>query len=313
MAGDLDLVISEFLDEDALGEIPDHVNYHYDPQLVHRRDELCALIGLARALVVRGYVQVDAALLDAGPKLKVIGRLGVGLDNFDLPLCAQRGVEVITARGMNAVSVGEYAVTTAMMLLRGAYRANQDMMAGQWPRSALIGHEIAGRQFGIIGYGSTGQAAGRVAAGLGMQVAACDPYLDGDDAAWQRAEAMDFAGVLKTSDIVSLHVPLTGETRHMINDGALGLMKPGAALINAARGGVVDEVALARALVNGTIAGAAVDVHEAEPLEAERAALYQGLGNIILTPHIAGITVEANRRTSIYTVQSVVKRLLALS
>lgn len=305
-----DIVICEFLDAAALEQIPGDVTLLYDPTLLERPDELRREITNARALVVRSYVEVTGELLDAGPQLEVVGRIGVGLNNVDLDACAARNIKVVSAPGSNAFSVGEYAVTAAMMLLRsGAFQGNAEVLAGSWPRGRMIGAEVSGKRFGVIGYGNTGRASAMRAAALGMAVMACDPYVPDDDPAWQSVERADLSGVLRVCDIVSAHVPLTDETCYMIDAGALQSMKQGAVLINAARGGVVDEAALAAAMRSGHIAGAALDVFETEPFEAGDAGKFDGIDNIILTPHIAGVTHESNKRTSFDVIRNLVEAL----
>lgn len=305
-----DVVICEFLDAAALEQIPGDVTLLYDPTLLERPDELRRELAVARALVVRSYVEVTGDLLDAGPQLEVVGRIGVGLNNVDLDACAARNIKVVSAPGSNAISVGEYAVTAAMLLLRaGAFQGNIEVLAGNWPRGRMIGAEVSGKRFGVIGYGNTGRASTVRAAALGMDVIACDPYVPDDDPAWQSVERADLGGVLRACDIVSLHVPLTDETRYMIDAGALQAMKQGTVLINAARGGVVDEAALAAAMRSSHIAGAALDVFETEPFEAGDAGKFDGIDNIILTPHIAGVTHESNRRTSFDVIRNLVEAL----
>ena len=305
-----DIVICEFLDAAALQQIPGDMTRLYDPTLLERPDELRGELATARALVVRSYVEVTGDLLDAGPHLEVVGRIGVGLNNVDLEACAARGITVVNAPGSNAISVGEYAVTAAIMLLRaGAFQGNAAVLDGSWPRGRMIGAEVSGKQFGVIGYGNTGRASATRAAALGMSVIACDPYVPDDDPAWQAVERADLDGVLRACDIVSLHVPLTDETHYIIDAGALKTMRQGAVLINAARGGVVDEAALADAMRAGHIAGAALDVFETEPFEAGDAGKFDGIDNIILTPHIAGVTHEANRRTSFDVIANLVEAL----
>ena len=304
-----DIVICEFLDDAALADIPGTYSYVYDPALIERPDELASLLVDARALVVRSYIDVTAALLDTGPKLKVVGRIGVGLNNIDLEACAARGIAVVNAPGENAKSVGEYAVTAALMLLRGAFQANAAVLAGSWPRTEMMGLELCGKSYGVVGYGNTGRASADCALALGMSVLACDPYVPADDPAWRRVERADFATLMQSVDAVSLHVPLTDETRYMVDAAAMADMKPGSVLINAARGGVVDETALVAMLKSGHLAGAALDVFENEPFEASEAGKFEGIGNLILTPHIAGVTHEANRRTSFTVIRNVLAAL----
>jgi len=300
-----DIVICELIDEASLAQIGPRWTYNYQPDLISRPDDLMASIHKAQALVVRSYAQVTPKLLNAGPKLKAIGRIGVGLDNIDLEACAARGIVVCSAPGENARSVGEYALTVAMMLIRNAYQAKSSIMAGEWPRTVSIGRELSGLTMGIIGLGATGQANADRARDLGMSVIASDPYLAVDHPAWAEVERTDLAGVLARADVLSLHVPLTDETRYIIDGDALLQMKPKSVVINAARGGVVDESALVGALKSGHLAGAALDVFEVEPLTAERAQMFENLSNLILTAHIAGVTEDSNSRVSDVCIRNV--------
>ncbi|HQT64532.1 MAG: 3-phosphoglycerate dehydrogenase [Acidocella sp. 20-57-95] len=293
-----DIVIAEFMDETSVHQLQAKTPVLYAPDLVDRPDDLRAALGAARALIVRNRTQVRAALLEAGPKLQLIGRLGVGLDNIDLEACAARNIAVYPATGANDAAVAEYVVCTAMMLLRGAYRESAAVAAGSWPRERLIGLEIAGKRAGLVGFGGTARQAATRLAALGMTICAADPFLPASHPAWQTAARLGLNELFVTCDVISLHVPLSTETRHLVNRDTLALMKPSAVLINAARGGVVDEAALADALRAGKIAGAALDVFEREPLDAAHGALLEGIKQLLLTPHIAGVTAESNVRVS---------------
>jgi (S)-sulfolactate dehydrogenase len=292
------IVISEFMDDAAVAAMSDRHDTLYEADLVDRRADLEAALASAEVLVVRNRTRVDAALLSAGPALKAVGRLGVGLDNIDLDACATRGIVVWPATGANDLAVAEYVITSAMALLRGAYAASDQVAAGDWPRQRLIGGETAGRVMGLLGFGAIARQVATRAAALGMEVIAHDPHLSEEDPAWSQAGRVTFEELLARSDALSLHVPLTPATRHIIDAPALARMPARAVLINAARGGVVDEDALAAALSSGRLAGAALDVFETEPLTAAAGAKFAGLGNLILTPHIAGVTSESNVRVS---------------
>ncbi|MEC9267028.1 MAG: hydroxyacid dehydrogenase [Pseudomonadota bacterium] len=299
------IVISEFMDEAAVDDLRRDFDVVYDPGLVDRPDDLCnALIG-ADALIVRNRTQVRGAVLNAAETVRVIGRLGVGLDNIDLDGCAARGIEVRPATGANDLAVAEYAVAAAMSLLRGAYDARQAMIAGEWPRTRLMGRESAGKRFGLVGFGAIARETARLARGLGFSLAAHDPFVPADAPEWEGVDNLSLADLAGGCDVVSLHVPLTDGTRHLVDAAFLSGMKPGAVLINAARGGVVDEAALADALRAGRLGGAALDVFETEPLTAAAAAKFDGLPNLILTPHIAGVTAESNVRVSSATARAV--------
>ncbi|CAN1537968.1 SerA Phosphoglycerate dehydrogenase and related dehydrogenases [Rhabdaerophilaceae bacterium] len=292
------VIITEFMDDAAVARIAAKHDTLYDPKLVDDLARLSLLLPDARALIVRNRTQVRGALLQAGTKLEVVGRLGVGLDNIDVAACAEHGIAVIPATGANDLSVAEWVLASAMILLRGAYRANVEMIAGAWPRNRLMGRELSGRVMGLVGFGSIAREVAKRARALGMDVIAHDPFVADSDAAWSLARPHGLEPLLRESDVISLHVPLTDETRNMIDALRLGRMRPDAIILNAARGGVIDEPALADALRAGRLAGAALDVFEEEPLSATRGAVFAGCPNLILTPHIAGVTVESNVRVS---------------
>jgi (S)-sulfolactate dehydrogenase len=306
-----DIVITEFLEPAAIDVLKKDFRVHWDRELWNKRGELEKLVRDLPGLIVRNRTPVDKALLDLAPKLKVVGRLGVGLDNIDVAECERRGIEVCSARGANATSVSEYAIAMAMTLLRGrAYRDTQRLVAGEWPREELgRGVELAGKTFGIIGLGSIGSTSARKARALEMRVIASDPYLADSNENWNLAQKVALEELLASSDVVSIHCPLSPDTRGMIGATQLARMKKGAILINSARGGIVDEPACAEALRSGHLGGAALDVFDYEPIKPETGKLFAGLGNVILTPHISGVTVEANHRVSFMTVESVARVL----
>lgn len=308
-----DIVITEFMDEEAVREGFTGFDVLYDPKLVDRPTDLATAVARARALVVRNRTQVRGPLLTAAKRLQVVGRLGVGLDNIDTEACEARGIAVQPASGANDVSVAEYVIAAAMILLRRASFATGDVIAGEWPRARLMGREISGKRLGLIGYGSIARETARRAAALDMKVMAHDPHVPANHPSWSqpygRILQVGFDELIATSDVLSLHVPLTSETDHLIDADALALAKPDAIVINAARGGVVDEQALADALKSGRLGGVALDVFEEEPLSAERAAIFEGCQNLLLTPHIAGVTVESNIRVSWVTVENVLRHL----
>ena len=303
------ILITEFMDESEVARLSAAHPTTYAPDLADRQADIPALMAGVRALVVRNRTKVTAALIAAAPDLRVVGRLGVGLDNIDLDACRGAGIEVIPATGANTLSVAEYVVTNALVLLRNAYQARDAMEAGAWPRTQCSGREVAGRKLGLVGFGAIARETARLAKALGMEVCAFDPIVSPDDPAWAGIERLSFDEVLAGSDVISLHVPLTPQTHHMINATRLSQMRDGAVLINAARGGVVDEAALASALREGHLGGAALDVFETEPLSAEAAQIFRGIGNLILTPHIAGVTDDSNTRVSKMIADLVLDRL----
>ncbi|MEM5430090.1 hydroxyacid dehydrogenase [Cupriavidus oxalaticus] len=300
------ICISEFMDDAAVQALRAGFDLRYEPGWVDRRAELLDALPGAQALIVRNRTQVDAALLAGAPSLRVVGRLGVGLDNIDVDACRERGIRVIPAAGANARSVAEYVITTAALLLRGAYGSSAQVATGQWPRARLSeGREALGKTLGLVGFGDIGRQAAALAQAFGMQVAAYDPMLAADDPVWARTgvRSVPLDTLLAQSDAVSLHVPLVAATRHLLDARRIAGMKRGAVLINTARGGVVDEAALAQALRDGHLGGAALDVFEHEPLPA--GSVLADVPNLILTPHIGGVTQEANARVSMMIAQQV--------
>ncbi len=304
------IVVTEFIDERALPRLRAAHELLYDPTLVDDAPRLLAEAADADAIVVRNRTQVRGALLDALTRVRVVGRLGVGLDNIDVAACERRGVKVIPASGANALSVAEYVVGTAMLLLRGAYASTPAVAAGQWPRNALSnGREVGGKTLGLVGFGSIGQLTGRLARALGMGVVAFDAMMDDDHPAFAEvgARRVGLGELVAEADVVSLHVPLVDGTKGLFGAERIAAMKPGAVLINTSRGGIVDEPALAAALRAGHLGGAALDVFEQEPLPA--APRFEGCPNLLLTPHVAGVTAEANERVSFLIADKVLEAL----
>ncbi|MFK8034648.1 MAG: hydroxyacid dehydrogenase [Hyphomicrobiales bacterium] len=304
-----DIIVSEFMDEAALVAARHKFDVLYAPDLVDNPDALLKAVSGAKALIVRNRTQVRGALLEAGTDLQVIGRLGVGLDNIDVPACEARNIKVCPATGANDLSVAEYVITSAMLLLRTAYRSTPEVVAGGWPRGNLMGREISGKTLGLIGFGAIAWETAKRATNLGMDIVGYDPFLKADDPRWAGAKKVEIDELLAVSDVVSLHVPLTNETTNLLNAKAIRSMKSDAILINAARGGVVDENALADAMREGHLGGAALDVFENEPVSSESGSRFEGIPNIVLTPHIAGVTQESNVRVSEVTVANVLSVL----
>ena len=306
------IVISEFMDQRAVALLAARFDIHYDESLVEREAELRQSLASADALIVRNRTRVTAALIDAAPRLYVVGRLGVGLDNIDVSACTAHGVTVIPATGANAQAVAEYVIAMAMILLRGAYASTFAVANGEWPRSALSdGRELFGKTLGLIGFGSIGRVTGRLARLFGMRVVGFDANLPVTSSVWAEEETSGrpLDQLLAEADVVSLHVPLTPETRSLIDVTNLAKMKPDAILINTARGGIVDEAAVANALRAGKLGGAALDVFDQEPLRAGSPLAH--CPRLLLTPHIAGVTRESNVRVSMLIAEKVAAALSA--
>ena len=300
-----EIVISEFMDMEAINYLKKDFDVLYDPNLVDDNELLIRNIKDAKALIVRNRTQVFGELLNSASMLSCIGRLGVGLDNIDLVECEKRDIKVFPAIGANNRSVAEYVITSAMILLRRAYFSKSEMINGFWPRPECSGREINGKVLGLIGFGQIARETAKLAIDLGLKVIAYDPFLQFESNVWVNVEKLDLDSVLKRSDIVSLHIPLNEQTKHLISGTRLKLMQSSGILINAARGGVVDENALVEALLKGELAGAAIDVFESEPLSDTNASKFKNIDNLLITPHIAGLTSESNTRVSFLTAQTV--------
>jgi len=304
------ILITEFIDEAAVVELKRDFDVHYDPTLVDRPEELISRAAGVDALIVRNRTLVRGALLEALGSVRVIGRLGVGLDNIDVEAAQARGIRVIPATDANARSVAEYVIATSFILLRRAYLASASVAAGKWPLTALSdGRELGGKTLGLVGFGSIGRLTAQLAQALGLTVIAHDPGIAVDDPVWGATAVAPrtLDALLAEADILSLHLPLLPSTRSLIDAERLARFKPGAILINTARGGIVDEVALAAALKAGRIAGAALDVFDEEPLAA--ISPLADAPNLILTPHIAGVSRESNQRVSALIAAEVAKAL----
>ena len=292
------ILITEFMDESAVDLLKRKYNVYYDCSLVEDSNSLVKLINTMKALIVRNKTLVTKELIENAPNLTCVGRLGVGLDNIDLNACEEQNITVYPALGANSHSVAEYVICASMLLLRKAYFKKNEMIAGNWPRQESSGSEVYGKTLGLIGFGDIAQKTRDLALGLGMKTVAYDPYLDKDSNVWKETKNLDLDNLLSISDIISLHIPLSKETKNLIDEKKLRLIKNSSVIINAARGGVIDENQLAKLLKENKIGGAALDVFNEEPVNKECAKKFEGISNLILTPHIGGVTKESNERVS---------------
>jgi len=304
----MDLLLPEDIRDPAIEALAARFEVVSEPTLHQHRARLLSRARETRALMVRNATLVDAELLAAAPRLRVVGRIGVGLDNLDLPALSERGVVVCWPPEENAVSVAEHVFALLLSLARKVPAGDQSVRAGEWDRPAHIGFELFGKTLSILGMGRIGMRVALRARAFGMRVLGYDPYLTAQSPAITEsgAELVSLAEALSRADVVSLHLPLTPETRRLLNAGALSQMKPTAVLLNTSRGGVVDEAALTAALREGRLAGAALDVRETEPPGDSP---LHALPNVVLTPHIASWTAESLHRV-ISTVAADVSRVL---
>lgn len=250
------------------------------------------------ALIVRSETKVTAKIIAAADSLKVIGRAGVGLDNVDVEAASKKGIVVMNAPAGNTISTAEHAFSLMMSLSRNIPQANQSVKQGKWDRKKFMGVELYGKTLGIVGLGRIGAAFAKRAQSFEMKVVAFDPFLSQEKAKALNIEPVDLDTLLKRADFITVHTPLTDETRHLINEAAFEKMKAGVRIINAARGGIIDEKALAKYIKSGKVAGAALDVYETEqkpPLDSP----VLNFENVVTTPHLGASTEEAQVNVSI--------------
>lgn len=306
------IVISEFMDEASVAALRTEFDVLYDKNLQQKPQELLAAMADCAALIVRNKTQVRGELLAAATSLRVVGRLGVGLDNIDVTACKARNIAVIPATGANSVSVAEYVLASLLMLARTCYHDSASVAQGTWPRERMVGGEIFGKTLGLVGFGGIAREVAVRAKACGMTLVGYDPFLNNDSPVWAEydVQPLTLEALLAQCHAVSLHIPLTDDTRMLFNAQRLRAMRPGAVLVNTARGGIVDEDALAAALEDGHLGGAALDVFAAEPLAAGTAIGKAALAGLcILTAHIGGVTQESNVRVSSVVAEKVAKAL----
>jgi D-3-phosphoglycerate dehydrogenase len=253
--------------------------------------EFASELKTAAGLIVRSATRVDAAMLEGAPDLRVVGRAGVGVDNIDVAAASERGVAVMNSPGGNTISAAELTMALMLAVARRVTEADRSIREGRWERSTLQGVELRGKTLGVIGAGRIGWEVAERCRAFGMRVIVYDPYLALERVDELHPLLVSLDRLIETSDIITLHVPLNAETRGMIGTEALSRMKKGAFVINVSRGGVVDEDALGRALTEGWIAGAGLDVYEHEPLSPDSPLLQAP--NLVLTPHLGASTKEA--------------------
>lgn len=273
-------------------------------------EELVKLIPDYDALMIRSGTKVTQAVIDAGAKLKIIGRAGVGVDNVDVPSATRRGILVVNSPEGNTIAAAEHAIAMMLALSRHIPDANQSIKVGNWDRKKFTGVEVYKKTLGVVGLGKIGSHVATIARAMGMRLLAYDPFLSAERAEQLGCQLVELDVVLREADYITLHLPKTPETAHMINAEVLKTMKPSARIINCARGGIINEEDLAEALKNGTIAGAAIDVYENEPLgESPLTSLGK---QIVMTPHLGASTAEAQVNVAIDVAEQIRDVLLGL-
>jgi len=299
------ILIAEPLAEAGVELLRAH--HEVDARDATTREELLAAVGDVDALVVRSATRVDAEVLEAGRNLKVVGRAGIGLDNVDVAAATRLGVMVVNAPQSNVISAAEHTVALILAQARNIPQAHVALREGRWERGRFQGAELYGKTLGIIGLGRVGALVAQRLSSFGMRLLAYDPYVSRDRAAQMGVELASLADVLARADVVTVHLPKTPDTTGLIGETELAAMKPGARLVNTARGGIVDEAALAKAVGDGQLAGAALDVFAEEP--TTHSPLFE-LEGVVVTPHLGASTTEAQDKAGIAIAEQL---LLALA
>ncbi len=287
------ILITDELSPQALEQLATAEDVTFDTVYRPSPEKLLEIIPNYDGLIIRSSVKVDAELLANASQLKVIGRGGVGLDNVDIDAASLQGIVVLNTPGANTMATAEHTMAMLLALCRHIPQADQSIRGKQWTRGKFMGVQLYRKTLGIVGLGRIGSQVAQRARSFGMEVIAYDPYINDELARELRVSLVDFDELISRADFITLNVALTPETKHLINAGSIARMKPDVRLVNCARGGLVDETALVEALRTGRIAGAALDVYAYEPLSPESP--LRDLSNVILTPHIAAGTIEAQR------------------
>ena len=274
-------------------------------------DELKSIVGEYDALMIRSGTQVTADIIEAAPRLKIIGRAGVGVDNVDVPMATKNGVLVVNSPEGNTIAAAEHALAMMLALSRHIPAAHSSTASGGWNRKAYVGNELYKKSLGVVGLGKIGSHVARVAQAMGMEVLAYDPFISSERAQQLRVRLRPLDALFKEADYISLHLPRTPDTENLVNAELIATMKPNARLVNCARGGIINEADLAAALNNGVIAGAALDVYSNEPLEAD-SPLRGDCERLILTPHLGASTEEAQANVAIDVAEQIRDVLLGL-
>jgi D-3-phosphoglycerate dehydrogenase len=291
------VLVSDSLGQGGMDILRKEKNIQVDEKVGLKPDELKKIIGEYDAILVRSATKVTAEIIEAGKKLRVIGRAGVGVDNVDLEAATKRGIIVMNTPEGNTISTAELSFSMLMAVARNIPQADAHVKKGEWKRNKFQGSELNGKTLGIVGFGRIGREVAKRAAAFNMKVMVFDPFISKEAVKEWPVEFVDVPTLLKNSDFVTFHTPLTAETKNLLNKETFKLCKKGMRIVNCARGGIVDETALAEAIQNGQIAGAAFDVFVSEPPPADHPLLK--LPQFICTPHLGAVTEEAQENVAV--------------
>lgn len=303
------ILISDNISEKGIEILKEEKTFEVDVKTKQKKEDLIAIIPEYDALIVRSQTKVVKEIIDAAKKLKVIGRAGEGVDNIDLQAATEKGIIVMNTPGGNTISAAEHTLSLILSLARNIPSACVSLKSGCWEREKFQGIELFGKTIGIIGLGKIGQEVAKRCSAFGMKIIGYDPFISKDVAEKMQVELVDFDELIKRSDFITIHTPLSKETRYLIGEKEISKMKPTARIINCARGGIIDENALYLALKNKRIHSAALDVFETEPLKESP---LMELDNIILTPHLGATTQEAQEKVGVEIAKQVKDALLGI-
>jgi D-3-phosphoglycerate dehydrogenase len=302
------VLVSDKLSKTAVQIFKDRgVDVDYQPDLGKDKEKLLAIIGDYDGLAIRSATKVSDKLLTAARRLRVIGRAGIGVDNVDVPAASQRGIIVMNTPFGNSITTAEHAIALMFAVARQLPAADASTQAGKWEKNRFMGVEITAKTLGVIGCGNIGSIVADRAIGLKMKVIAYDPFLSEERAVQLGVDKVDLDELFRRSDFITLHTPLTEKTKNIVDGAAIAKMKDGVRIINCARGGLIDEDALAAALKAGKVAGAGVDVFVTEP--AESSPLF-GLPNVVCTPHLGAATTEAQENVALQVAEQMADYLI---
>ena len=303
------VLITEFMEQDSVDKMSENFDVTYDTSLHENQAKLSSLISNTDAVIVRNKTQLTEDLLSKADQLTFVGRLGVGLDNIDTDYCSNNGIFVQPATGMNADSVAEYVITCSLSLLKNIPIAHHGTSSGQWPRTSIESRELGGKTLGLLGFGVIGKKVSRLAQVFGAKVIAYDPFVPESEASKHNVSLVKQEDLFDLSDVISIHLPLTDQTRNLINARSFNLMKQNPIIINSSRGSIVNEKDLLQAYSEKIISGFALDVYSSEPVEEDFYKHISNSMNCILTPHNSGVTTESNVRVSQFIAEKTINFL----
>ena len=303
------VLITEFMEQDSVDKMSENFDVTYDTSLHENQAKLSSLISNTDAVIVRNKTQLTEDLLSKAEQLTFVGRLGVGLDNIDTDYCSNNGIFVQPATGMNADSVAEYVITCSLSLLKNIPIAHHGTSSGQWPRTSIESRELGRKTLGLLGFGVIGKKVSRLAQVFGAKVIAYDPFVPESEASKHNVSLVKQEDLFTLSDVISIHLPLTDQTRDLINARSFNLMKQNPIIINSSRGSIVNEKDLLQAYSEKIISGFALDVYSSEPVEEDFYKHISNSMNCILTPHNSGVTTESNVRVSQFIAEKTINFL----